>query len=133
MDVKKILVADDEPHILRVVKDKLANAGFQVVMAVNGEEAFQTALREKPDLILLDVMMPKMNGFDVCRKLRLEADFSVTPILLLTARGQDIDKKMGLEAGASEYITKPFSPRQLLQTVQSKLGIHVATTGDEKP
>ncbi|MFZ2956328.1 MAG: response regulator [Candidatus Ozemobacteraceae bacterium] len=126
MDPKKILAADDEPHILRVVKDKLANAGFTVFTAVNGEEALETARRELPDIILLDVMMPKMNGFDVCRALRADAAFPKIPILLLTARGQEIDKKMGLEAGATEYITKPFSPRQLLQTVQTHLGLTVA-------
>lgn len=121
MEQKKILVADDEPHILRVVKDKLANAGFTVVTASNGEEALEAARREKPALILLDVMMPKMNGFDVCRALRAEAEFKGVPILLLTARGQEIDRHMGLEAGASEYITKPFSPRELLATVQAQL------------
>ena len=123
MENKKILAADDEPHILRVVKDKLENAGFTVITATNGEEAVQAALREKPDLILLDVMKPKMNGFEACRKLRAEAAFANTPILLLTARGQEVDKKMGLEAGANEYISKPFSPRQLLQYVQEKLGL----------
>ena len=123
MDKKKILVADDEPHILRVVKDKLINAGFQVIISVNGEEALQAAIREKPDLILLDVMMPKLNGFEVCRKLREDQSFATVPIMLLTARGQEVDRKMGMEAGATEYITKPFSPRQLLQIVQEKLGI----------
>ncbi len=127
MNDKKILVADDEPHILRVVKDKLANAGFTVLVAVNGEEALQTAMAQRPDLILLDVMMPKMNGFEVCSKLRADPSFAATPILLLTARGQEVDRKMGLEAGASEYITKPFSPRQLLAKVQEKLGL-VATS-----
>lgn len=121
MERNKILVADDEPHILRVVKDKLANAGFSVVTASNGEEALESARREKPALVLLDVMMPKMNGFDVCRALRAEAEFKGVPILLLTARGQEIDRHMGLEAGASEYITKPFSPRELLATVQAQL------------
>ncbi len=127
MESKKILAADDEPHILRVVKDKLANAGFTVFTAVNGEEALQTARREKPDLILLDVMMPKVNGFEVCRTLRADPAFAAVPILLLTARGQEVDRRMGLEAGASEYITKPFSPRQLLQTVQEKLGLAAAS------
>lgn len=126
MAAKKILVADDEPHILRVVKDKLANAGFVVVTATNGEEALELARRELPDLILLDVMMPKANGFDVCRQLRQEARFAAVPIFLLTARGQEVDRQMGLAAGASEYITKPFSPRQLLQTVQEKLGVAAA-------
>lgn len=121
--MKTILIADDEPHILRVVKDKLANAGFRIVVAVNGEEALQLSIKEIPDLILLDVMMPKLNGFEVCRQLRAKSEFSQTPILLLTARGQEVDRKMGLEAGATEYITKPFSPRQLLKTVQEKLGI----------
>ncbi|HOT29487.1 MAG TPA: response regulator [Candidatus Ozemobacteraceae bacterium] len=121
MERNKILVADDEPHILRVVKDKLANAGFSVVTASNGEEALESARREKPALVLLDVMMPKMNGFDVCRALRAEAEFKSVPILLLTARGQEIDRHMGLDAGASEYITKPFSPRELLATVQAQL------------
>ncbi len=126
MDPKKILAADDEPHILRVVKDKLTNAGFTVFTAVNGEEALATATREKPDLILLDVMMPKLCGYDVCKALRAQPDFEKTPILLLTARGQEADRKTGMEVGATEYITKPFSPRQLLLTVQSHLGI-VAT------
>ncbi|HNW33481.1 MAG TPA: response regulator [Candidatus Ozemobacteraceae bacterium] len=121
MEMRKILVADDEPHILRVVKDKLANAGFTVMTATNGEEALEAARREKPALVLLDVMMPKMNGFDVCRALRAEADFKNVPILLLTARGQEVDRQMGLDAGASEYITKPFSPRELLATVQTHL------------
>lgn len=121
MEQTKILVADDEPHILRVVKDKLANAGFAVLTAMNGEEALELARREKPALVLLDVMMPKMNGFDVCRALRSETEFQGVPILLLTARGQEIDRRMGFEAGASEYITKPFSPRELLATVQAHL------------
>ena len=122
MEAHKILVADDEPHILRVVKDKLANAGFTVITAANGEEALAAALAENPGLVLLDVMMPKMNGYEVCRSLRANERFAKIPILLLTARGQDLDRQMGLSAGADEYITKPFSPRQLLQIVQEKLG-----------
>ena len=123
MEPKKVLVADDEPHILRVVKDKLANAGFAVTTAVNGEEAVALARANHPDLVLLDVMMPKMNGFDACRTLRADPAFAGTPILLLTARGQEADRAMGIEAGATEYITKPFSPRGLLQTVQAHLGL----------
>lgn len=123
MDPKKILAADDEPHILRVVKDKLTNAGFTVITACNGEEALAAATREKPDLILLDVMMPKLCGYDVCKALRAQSGFAAVPILLLTARGQEADRKQGMEVGATEYITKPFSPRQLLQTVQTHLGI----------
>ena len=128
MTEKKILVADDEPHILRIVKDKLSNAGFSVIAVTNGEEAFASAKNETPDLILLDVMMPKMNGFEVCKKLRQEAAFTSTPIILLTARGQESDMKTGFDAGATEYITKPFSPRQLLETVRARLAI-----GDVKP
>lgn len=123
MEPKKILVADDEPHILRVVKDKLANAGFAVTTAGNGEEAVALARANHPDLVLLDVMMPKMNGFDACRTLRADPAFAGVPILLLTARGQEADRTMGIEAGATEYITKPFSPRGLLQTVQAHLGL----------
>ncbi|MBU1109569.1 MAG: response regulator [Candidatus Riflebacteria bacterium] len=123
MTEKKILVADDEPHILRIVKDKLSNAGFSVIAVTNGEEAFTAAKSEAPDLILLDVMMPKMNGFEVCKKLRQDALFKSTPIILLTARGQESDMKTGFDAGATDYITKPFSPRQLLETVKAKLDI----------
>ena len=123
MEAHKILVADDEPHILRVVKDKLANAGFTVITAANGEEALAAALAENPGLVLLDVMMPKMNGYEVCRSLRANERFAKIPILLLTARGQDLDRQMGHTPGADEYITKPFSPRQLLQIVQEKLGL----------
>lgn len=121
MTENKILVADDEPHILRIVKDKLSNAGFKVIATTNGEEALEAAKAQRPDLILLDVMMPKMNGFEVCASLRADKSFDSTPIILLTARGQESDMKAGLEAGATEYITKPFSPRQLLETVRQRL------------
>lgn len=123
MSAKKILVADDEPHILRIVKDKLSNAGFAVVSVTNGEDALSAAINEKPDLILLDVMMPKMSGFEVCQKIKADESIKHIPVILLTARGQESDIKAGLDAGASEYITKPFSPRQMLTKVKEMLGL----------
>ena len=123
MSAKKILVADDEPHILRIVKDKLSNAGFEVASVTNGEDALNAAINEKPDLIMLDVMMPKMSGFEVCQKINADETIKHIPVILLTARGQESDIKTGLEAGASEYITKPFSPRQMLAKVKEKLGL----------
>ncbi|MCX6066953.1 MAG: response regulator transcription factor [Chloroflexi bacterium] len=112
---KKILVIDDEPKIVEICQDYLKAAGFDVVSAGDGLKGLSAARREKPDLVVLDLMMPGMDGLDVCRSLRRESN---TPIIMLTARVEESDKLVGLELGADDYITKPFSPRELVARVR---------------
>lgn len=109
----RVLVVDDEPDILRLIEIKLRRAGFEVFTARDGEEGLQLAEREKPDLVLLDVMMPKRDGYSVAQELK--SRLSPAPIvIMLTAKGQETDVVRGLKAGAEDYIVKPFSPRDLL-------------------
>jgi two-component system alkaline phosphatase synthesis response regulator PhoP len=115
---RKILVADDEQQLLNTVRAYLENAGFEVLLARNGREALFIFRHEKPDLIILDVMMPEMDGWEAARLIRRESD---VPILFVTARVDDIDQITGLEIGADEYITKPFSPRVLIAKVRAVL------------
>ena len=115
---KKILIVDDEKNIVEILKFNLKKEGFTIIEAYDGEQAIEMALKEKPDLILLDVMLPIMDGFTVCRKLRQQIS---TPILMLTAREEEVDKVLGLELGADDYITKPFSQRELLARVKANI------------
>ncbi len=115
---KTILVVDDEKRILSLLKAYLEQQGFQVVTAVNGQEAVYTARHEKPDLIILDIMMPEMDGYEFMRQHRKERE---TPIILLTAKVDEDDKVLGLELGADDYVTKPFSPRELTSRVRAVL------------
>lgn len=119
---KKILVADDETHIVRIVRDALASRGYEVFTASHGAEALQLAKDECPALVILDVMMPQMDGFEVCRAIRADAALSGVPVFLLTARGQESDFERGREVGADQYLTKPFSPRRLADLVDETLG-----------
>jgi len=112
---KKILVIDDEPQIVEICSDYIKAAGFDVVTANDGLSGLALARREQPDLIVLDLMMPGMDGLDVCRTLRREKD---VPIIMLTARVEETDKLIGLELGADDYITKPFSPRELVARIR---------------
>jgi DNA-binding response OmpR family regulator len=112
---KKILVVDDEPKIAEICQDYLKAAGYEVVTAMTGPDGLAAARREKPDLVVLDLMLPEMDGLDVCRALRRESD---VPIIMLTARVEETDKLIGLEIGADDYITKPFSPRELVARVR---------------
>jgi len=114
----KILVVDDERILLDTLRYNLSKAGYQVWTAADGESALRLARQERPDLILLDVMLPRIDGFDVCRTLRRE---SSTPILMLTARDEEVDKVLGLELGADDYLTKPFSMRELMARVKALL------------
>jgi two-component system alkaline phosphatase synthesis response regulator PhoP len=116
---QKILVVEDEPGIVLGLRDNLEYEGFEVRAAADGEEALRCALEERPDLILLDLMLPKLSGLDVCRRLRRQG--VETPVIMLTARGQEIDKVLGLEIGADDYVTKPFSVRELLARVRAQL------------
>ena len=115
----RILVADDEADMVTGLRDNLQFEGYEVLVAQDGEEALTCALRESPDLILLDIMMPKIDGLEVCKRVR-EAGFTV-PILMLTAKSQEIDIVRGLEVGADDYVTKPFSIRELLARVKAAL------------
>jgi two-component system, OmpR family, response regulator VicR len=115
---KKILIVDDEKNISDILKFNLKKEGYDTIEAFDGEEAINLALSQNPDLILLDIMLPKMDGFTVCRKLRQSIS---TPILMLTAKEEEVDKVLGLELGADDYITKPFSPRELIARVKANL------------
>jgi len=115
---KRILIVDDEKNIVDILKFNLQKESFDTLEAYDGKTALEIAEREKPDLILLDVMLPEMDGFTVCRKLRQTMQ---TPILMLTAREEEVDKVLGLELGADDYITKPFSPRELMARIKANL------------
>jgi len=120
--VPKILVVDDDRVIQQLIEVNLELEGYEVVKASNGEEALAMFASERPDLVILDVMMPKLNGKDVCRKLKSDPETAKTPIIFLSARAQEIDVEAGLELGADAYVTKPFDPSTLLDTVSSLLG-----------
>jgi two-component system, OmpR family, alkaline phosphatase synthesis response regulator PhoP len=115
---KKILVIDDEPKIVEICQDYLLKAGFEVMHAYDGPDGLALARRSQPDLVVLDLMLPGMDGLDVCRELRRESN---VPIVMLTARVEETDKLIGLELGADDYITKPFSPRELVARVRTVL------------
>ena len=117
-----ILVADDDPDILALVSFRLERAGYAVVQALNGEEAVQVALARRPDLAVLDVMMPRIDGYEATRRLREHEETSRMPIILLTARVQEEDIARGFDAGADDYVKKPFSPQELGSRVQAVLG-----------
>ncbi len=115
---KKILVVDDEKSIVDILKLNLQNEGYTVYEAYDGEEAIMKASAIEPDLILLDVMLPKLDGFSVCKKIR---ETSSVPILMITAREEEVDKVLGLELGADDYITKPFSVRELMARIKANM------------
>ncbi len=117
----QILVADDEPNIVISLEYLLKREGYTVVTARDGQEALDVIAREQPDLVLLDVMMPKKTGFEVCQAVRASAELQATKILMLTAKGRDTDVAKGLALGADAYMTKPFSTRELVQKVADML------------
>ncbi|MBN8581801.1 MAG: response regulator transcription factor [Anaerolineae bacterium] len=132
MSSELILLVDDEPSITQLARMYLERDGFRIHEAVDGEAALEAITKHKPALIVLDVMLPKLDGFDVCRSLRSNGD--QTPIIMLTARDEDIDKILGLELGADDYLTKPFNPRELVARVKAILRRSEAKkTTDEKP
>ncbi len=120
---KKVLIADDEPNIVISLEFLLRREGFEVLVAVDGEEALNKARAERPQLVLLDVMMPKMNGFDVCQALRADPEMAGMRILMLTAKGRDTEVSKGLGLGADAYVTKPFSTKDLVAQVRQLLGV----------
>jgi DNA-binding response OmpR family regulator len=115
---QRVLVADDDPLIQRLVRTHLDRGGFRVLSAADGEEALDVAMAEQPDLIVLDLMLPKLDGFEVCKRIR---EFSLVPVVMLTARGEQVDKLRGFEVGADDYLTKPFAPAELLARVRAVL------------
>jgi len=118
---KKILVVDDEPDILQVVTKRLILSGFEIITASDGQEALDKARKEAPDLIILDLMLPKIDGYKVCGLLKRDSRYANTPVILFTARAQEDDMKMGQEVSADAYITKPFEPQVLLDKIKELL------------
>ena len=118
----RVLVADDDENLLAIVSYRLERSGYVVIAANDGEEAVRLALAERPDLAVLDVMMPKLDGYEVTRRLRQHEQTRRMPVILLTARAQEADVARGFEAGADDYVKKPFSPQELRARVQAILG-----------
>ncbi|MBO0778543.1 MAG: response regulator transcription factor [Ktedonobacteraceae bacterium] len=118
---QKILVVDDETVLLETIAYNLEQAGYRVVTAADGNSALEAAHNEDPDLLIVDVMLPGIDGLELCRQLRRDARTATTPILMLTAKGEEIDKVVGLEVGADDYVTKPFARRELLARVRALL------------
>lgn len=116
-----ILVADDEPAIVLSLQVLLQKAGYTVRIARNGEEAMELIVAAKPDLVLLDAMMPKRDGFDVCQSLRADPAYDDMPIIMLTAKSRDVERQKGIALGANDYVTKPFSTRELVTLVKGYL------------
>jgi DNA-binding response OmpR family regulator len=116
------MVIDDEPFILMMIEDKLQKAGIDVVTSRQSKGVMEIIRRENPDLIILDWMMPEVSGIEICKDLKSDKTLSEIPIFMLTAKGQEDDEKIGLMSGADRYITKPFSPKLLLEMVQEALG-----------
>ncbi len=130
MGRRKILVVDDEPKLVRVVREYLEHDGYRVVSAGDGREALDRFRQERPDLVVLDLMLPELDGLEVCRRIRRD---SGVPIIMLTARAEELDELIGLELGADDYVAKPFSPRTLLARVRSVLRRAVPVEGSEAP
>jgi DNA-binding response OmpR family regulator len=121
MNTRKILVVDDEVDLVETVRFPLEMEGFDVLVSYNGEDALNQARKEKPDLIILDLMLPKLDGYKVCRLLKFDEKYKHIPILMLTAKTQEKDKILGMETGADDYITKPFEMDYLMEKVKAHL------------
>ncbi|UCG51092.1 MAG: response regulator [Candidatus Latescibacterota bacterium] len=122
MQKGKILVVDDEVYILHILEFSLGAEGFEVITANNGELAVEKAVHEKPDLIVLDIMMPVLDGYETCRRLKRDSETKHIPVILLTAKGRESDKRLGFEVGAIDYIVKPFSPNRLISRIEEIIG-----------
>ncbi len=122
MSKGKILVVDDEIYIVHILDFSLGMEGYEVVTALDGEQALEKRKVEKPDLIVLDIMMPKLDGYEVCKAIKSDPETRQIPVILLSAKGRNVDQKMGFDVGADDYITKPFSPRKLVERINQLLG-----------
>jgi len=118
----RILVVDDEIYIVHILDFSLGMEGYEVLTALDGEQALEKARAEKPDLIVLDIMMPKLDGYETCKLLKADTNTKDIPVILLSAKGRNVDQKIGFEVGADDYITKPFSPRKLVERINAILG-----------
>lgn len=118
---EKILVVDDEPHIVQLITFNLEKNGYKVISANNGVDGLKMAKSELPQLVLLDLMLPELDGYDVCREIRRDNNISSMPVIMITAKSEELDKVLGLELGADDYITKPFSVRELVARVKAVL------------
>ncbi len=121
MERKRVLVVDDEIYIVHILEFTLTMEGYEVLTAADGEEALRRIANDSPDLVVLDIMMPRMDGYEVLRRLRADDEFRHLPVILLSAKGRPIDRETGLEIGADDYIVKPFSPRRLLEKIHDLL------------
>jgi len=119
--MERVLIVDDDPDIVRLVRYNLSHSGYEVQSAGTGREALELVQKQPPDLVVLDVMLPDVDGLEVCRTLRQQFSSRRIPILMLTARGEEIDRVVGFELGADDYVSKPFSPRELVLRVKSIL------------
>jgi len=119
---KKILIVDDEPHVIRSLTFVLSKEGYEVSSAENGEDALAKIRQLKPNLVFLDVMMPKKNGYEVCQEIKKDSSMRDIHVIMLTAKGQETDREQGMGAGADEFMTKPFSPIGVLDKVRELLG-----------
>jgi DNA-binding response OmpR family regulator len=119
---KKILVVDDETELLKALSIRLETSGYEVITASDGQEGLEKAKSLNPDLIVLDILMPKMDGYEVCRMLKFDEKYKSIPVIMLTAKTQDIDKAMGKKVGANDYITKPFETQDLIDKIKKYLG-----------
>jgi two-component system alkaline phosphatase synthesis response regulator PhoP len=117
----RILVVDDEIYIVHILDFSLGMEGYEVITALDGEEALEKAFESTPDLIVLDIMMPKMDGYETCKALKADSRTKDIPIILLSAKGRNVDMQTGYDVGADEYITKPFSPRKLVDRINTML------------
>ena len=122
-EVRKVLIVDDEPHILRSLGFILKRAGLEVLEARSGGEALELALRERPDLVFLDIMMPELDGYEVCRRIKASKELASTYVIMLTAKGEEADRQRGIAAGADDYMTKPFSPSRAVERVKAALDL----------
>jgi DNA-binding response OmpR family regulator len=120
---KTVLIADDEPNIVISLEFLLEQAGYRVMVAHDGQEALEAIQRQPPDLVLLDVMLPRLSGFDVCQKIRENPDWQHMRIVMLTAKGREVEISKGLALGANAYITKPFSTQELLAQIGAQLAV----------
>jgi two-component system, OmpR family, alkaline phosphatase synthesis response regulator PhoP len=122
MSKGRILVVDDEIYIVHILDFSLGMEGYEVITALDGEQALEKLKSEKPDLIVLDIMMPKLDGYEVCKSIKSSPETKHIPVILLSAKGRNVDQKLGFDVGADDYITKPFSPRKLVERINQLLG-----------
>ena len=120
--MSKVIVVDDEPFILMMIEDKLRKTNIHVITLRESKKAFEVIKKERPNLVILDWMMPELSGIDLCKMIKNDPDIGDIPVFMLTAKGQESDEVLGLQCGATRYITKPFSPKSLLELIQETIG-----------